>query len=117
MIVEILVILKAMLVMKVSTVWVLAQPHFLQKMHDQSTSDAEQMTGHLSVSLCGNSHEKCTATVPAAFLHRPAARLTAFLVFIYVIDNSRAVLSACPLGCLQLSPHCLSPQRRTELEN
>lgn len=32
---------------------------FLKKMHitDQSTSDAEQMTGHLSVSLCGNSHE------------------------------------------------------------
>ncbi len=52
MIVEILVILKSMLVMKVLTVCVLAQPRFLQKIHiiDQSTSDAEQIMGHLSVS-------------------------------------------------------------------
>ncbi len=76
----------------------------------------------LSVSMCGSSHELWNALPPfqphcCIRQRRPAARLTAFLVFIYVIDNSRAVLSARPLGCLQLSPHCLSPQRRTALEN
>lgn len=55
--------------------------------------------------------EKCPGTGPA----RCAAHLIAFLVFIYVIDNSRAPLHAsASSGLLLLPPLCLSSQRNGE---